>query len=69
MILSEQAVQQEQAATKALYESDLTEIKSSEIISALQGDPRLRFFPDPELFETTIAKLAVAVGLSASNCK
>lgn len=68
-ILTEEAVYQAQAATKALYESDLTQLKSSSILSALRGDPRLRFIAEQELFETPIAKLAVLAGLSASNCE
>ncbi len=61
-------MQHAQAATKLLYESDLTQTKAPEIISALRGDPRLRFFTQAELLQTTVAKLAVSVGLTSSNC-
>lgn len=59
-----------QATSKALFESDLNEVKSSDIIAALKGDPRLHFLSESDLFpDTIVAKLAAQVNLVASNCK
>ncbi|KAL4243965.1 Tyrosine--tRNA ligase [Abortiporus biennis] len=67
LVHGEQGVIQAKFATKILYESDLTSIKTQEVLDALEGDSRLHVLPENELLETTIVKLAVNAKLVSSN--
>lgn len=58
-----------QAASKVLYERDLAEVKATDIIMALKGDPRLQFCEESELLDAPVAKLAGRYKLVVSNCE
>ena len=57
-----------QIASKVLYESDYSMIKTEDVVSSLSGDSRLKIIDKGELLSTPIAKLAVQAKLVSSNC-
>lgn len=57
-----------QIASKVLYESDYSTVKTEDILESLAGDSRLRRIPREELLGTPIPKLAVQAKLVSSNC-
>ncbi|PSR81174.1 hypothetical protein PHLCEN_2v6509 [Hermanssonia centrifuga] len=69
LVHGEEAVSRAQAATKVLYERDLAEVKATDIIMALKGDPRLQFCEESELLDAPVAKLAGRYKLVVSNCE
>ncbi|KAI0342174.1 tyrosyl-tRNA synthetase [Trametopsis cervina] len=54
-------------ASRVLYESDYSSVKTEDILSSLSGDPRLKLLSEEELLGTPVAKLAVQAKLIASN--
>lgn len=67
-IVSEPAMLKAQIASKVLYESDYSTVKTEDILESLAGDSRLRIIPREELLGTPIPKLAVQAKLVSSNC-
>ena len=65
----EQAVARAEAASRALFDRDLSAVKTADVLWALKGDPRLQQCSLPELLDTPITKLATEYQLTASNCK
>ena len=59
---------QAQVASRVLYESDYSTVKTEDILASLAGDSRLRLISQEELLGTPIAKLAVQAKLISSNC-
>ncbi|KAI0757855.1 hypothetical protein BC629DRAFT_1296398 [Irpex lacteus] len=56
-----------QIASKVLYESDYSTVKTEDILESLAGDSRLRLIPRQELLGTPIPKFAVQAKLVSSN--
>lgn len=63
------AVRRAEIATQVLYNITPAKVKSTDLIEALKGDPRLKSHPTAEAFNTTVAKMAVTHGLVSSNCQ
>jgi hypothetical protein len=57
-----EAVNQAQAATKALYDVDPQEVDVNDVAGALQGDPRLVRLPAEELIGKPLTKLMASCG-------
>jgi tyrosyl-tRNA synthetase len=57
-----------QIASRVLYESDYSMIKTEDVVSSLSGDSRLKIIDEGELLNTPVTKLAVQAKLVPSNC-
>jgi hypothetical protein len=55
--------------TKLVFGSDYSKLKTDDIISLFENDPRLVFATKEELFQVPIIKLAARYGLVSSNCE
>ncbi|KAI0093038.1 hypothetical protein BDY19DRAFT_982898 [Irpex rosettiformis] len=67
LVHGESAMFKAQIASRVLYESDYSTVKTEDILAALAGDSRLRLVSQAELLEAPIAKLAVQAKLVSSN--
>ncbi|EIM82995.1 uncharacterized protein STEHIDRAFT_102490 [Stereum hirsutum FP-91666 SS1] len=56
-----------QAATKIFFNTDLSDVNASNVISALSSDPRLRLVQASDIFAIPLHKVTASVGLAASN--
>ena len=68
-VCTEQAVVRAEAASRALFDRDLSAVKTADVLWALKGDPRLQYCSLPERLDTAVTKLATEHGLTTSNCK
>jgi tyrosyl-tRNA synthetase len=66
---TEQAVRKAELVTRLLYESDYGAIKTEDVLTALEDDPRLKQCPRGELLGAPVVKLTAAYGLVSSNGK
>jgi len=55
--------------TRLAFGSDYSKLRSDDIISSFENDPRLVFVTMEELFQVPITKLAARYGLVSSNCE
>jgi len=62
-------VTQAQAATKLLFDTDLTDIRPEDVVEALRYDPRYHAVQETELLGMPLTKLAVSSGLTKTRGK
>lgn len=62
------AVKQARSATKVLFDSDYSSINVSEVLSAMESDPKMVYVTESELLSTPIIKLGVAFEFFTSMC-
>lgn len=62
-----EGVSHAQAATKIVFNTDLTDVNSQDVVSALHNDPRLRLVQASDIFDIPLNKVAATFGLATSN--
>lgn len=67
LVHTAQGLKRAQAATKVLFETDLTDILANDVLHAFRGDIRLHFVNSNEIFGVPVAHLAVRYKLAPSN--
>ncbi|KAA1473928.1 hypothetical protein DENSPDRAFT_904004 [Dentipellis sp. KUC8613] len=55
------------AATRLLFDTDVSNTRAADAVAALSGDPRLHYVDREQLFSTPVSKLAVNARIVASN--
>ena len=63
---TEHGLHRARLVTKILFDSDYSQLKAGDVISALADDPRLVFVDDQQLFASSLTRLAATHKLTSS---
>lgn len=66
LVHTEHGLHRARLVTKILFDSDYSQLKAGDVISALADDPRLVFVDDQQLFASSLTRLAATHKLTSS---
>lgn len=69
LLPSEDGLDAARIATQVLFGVDYTTLNAEQIIKSLNGDPRLVFCTEEEIFNTSLPNLVAKHQLASSKCK
>lgn len=67
-MLSASAVRHAQTASRVLFDSDYSSINVSDLLSALESDPKLVYVDKGEMFSVPLIKIGASAAFFGSVC-